>query len=630
MCGITGVVALSESGKKYLNRVPLAIDSMASRGPDGNGIYTHKNAALGHLRLSIIDTSSAANQPFTDPSGRYTVVFNGEFFNFQKYRKQLIDKGIELRSTGDTEVLLHLYILEGEDFVRKMNGFFALAIYDKVNETVFIARDRYGVKPFYIYHDTEKIIFSSEMKGLLAYGIKKDIDYVSLYSYLQLNYVPGNNSIFKNVIKLKPGSYGVINPNGQIEFTEYYHIDPTASFSGNVPSYDVAQKKLVELLDASVERRMISDVPLGAFLSGGIDSSVVTALAAQKTKHLKTFSIGYKDEPLFDETQYALMVAKKYKTDHTVFSLSNDDLYNNLFKVLDYIDEPFADSSAIAVHILSMHTRKHVTVALSGDGADEMLGGYNKHEAEFRIRNAGTKEQMVAALEPFLKLLPASRNTKAGNKVRQALKFAAGYKLSAKDRYWRWAGYCNEAEATALLKKPVDWDEYQFRKGVTLRTINGAADIHDVLFTDMQLVLPNDMLVKVDLMAMANSIEVRNPFLDVDVVNYCFTLPANYKIDALGRKKVLKDAFRSYLPEELYNRGKQGFEVPLLKWFRTGLNNLIFNDLLAADFIEEQGIFNYDTIEKLKKQLMSNSPGDATARVWGLLVFQYWYKKHMN
>ncbi len=623
-------MALSESGKKYLERVPEAIKCMATRGPDGNGVFTHKNVALGHLRLSIIDTSAAANQPFTDPTGRYTAVFNGEFFNFTPYRNELIAKGIELRSTGDTEVLLHMYILEGEEFIRKINGFFALAIYDKVFETLYIARDRYGVKPFYIYHDTEKIIFSSEMKGILAYGVKKDIDFVSLYNYLQLNYVPGNHSIFQNIIKLKPGSYVLVKPDGQIAFTEYYHIDPTPAFSDKVPSYETAQKRLVELLDESVERRMIADVPLGAFLSGGIDSSVVTALAAQKTKHLKTFSIGYKDEPMFDETQYALMVAKKYNTDHTVFSLSNDDLYGNLFKVLDYIDEPFADSSAIAVHILSMQTRQHVTVALSGDGADEMLGGYNKHEAEYRIRNAGTKEQMVASLEPLLKLFPASRNSKMGNKVRQALKFAEGYKMTAKDRYWRWAGYANEADATALLKQPVDWEEYTFRRNQTLRPINGDKDIHDVLFTDMHLVLPNDMLVKVDMMAMANSLEVRNPFLDYKVVDYCFSLPAHYKIDAHGRKKVLKDAFRSYLPEELYNRGKQGFEVPLLKWFRTDLKQLIFDDLLSENFVTEQGIFNYAAIDKLKKQLLSNSPGDATARIWGLLVFQYWYKKYMK
>lgn len=623
-------MALSESGKKYLERVPEAIKCMATRGPDGNGVFTHKNVALGHLRLSIIDTSAAANQPFTDPSGRYTAIFNGEFFNFQQYRNELIAKGIELRSTGDTEVLLHMYILEGEEFIRKVNGFFALAIYDKVFETLYIARDRYGVKPFYIYHDTEKVIFSSEMKGILAYGVKKDIDFVSLYNYLQLNYVPGNYSIFQNVIKLKPGSYAIVKPDGQIDYTEYYHIDPTPAFSDKVPSYETAQTRLVELLDASVERRMIADVPLGAFLSGGIDSSVVTALAAQKTKHLKTFSIGYKDEPMFDETQYALMVAKKYNTDHTVFSLSNDDLYGNLFKVLDYIDEPFADSSAIAVHILSMHTTKHVTVALSGDGADEMLGGYNKHEAEYRIRNAGWKEQMVADMAPLLKLFPASRNSKFGNKIRQALKFAEGYKMTAKDRYWRWAGYCNESDATALLKQPVDSDEYTFRRNQTLRPINGDKDIHDVLFTDMHLVLPNDMLVKVDMMAMANSLEVRNPFLDVDVVNFCFSLPAHYKIDAHGRKKVLKDAFRSYLPEELYNRGKQGFEVPLLKWFRTDLRQLIFDDLLSENFVTEQGIFNYAAIDKLKKQLLSNSPGDATARIWGLLVFQYWYKKYMK
>lgn len=629
MCGITGIMALNAYCKDYLPKTQLAVSCLNQRGPDANGVFTDHNVALGHARLSIIDTTNAAAQPFTDRSGRYTIVFNGEFFNFKDYRKQLIDKGIALRSNGDTEVLLYMYLQEGPEFFSKVNGFFALAIYDKVDETIVIARDRYGVKPFYLYRDTEKIIFASEMKALLAYGIKKDIDYVSLFSYLQLNYLPPQHGILQNVTKLKPGSYALINPNGQIAFTDYYHINPTKAFSGAVPGYGEAQKQLVELLRQSVQRRMISDVPLGSFLSGGIDSSVITALAAEETPHLKTFSIGFADEPLFDETQYAKLVADRYKTDHTVFSLTNNDLYEHLFDILDYIDEPFADSSAIAVYILAQRTRKHVTVALSGDGADEMLGGYNKHEAEFKIRNGGIQNALLKQMGPLAEMLPASRNSKSGNTVRKMRKYIAGLNMDAKDRYWRWAGYCGEADATNLLLKPIDWEEYKFRKGQILRTINGAADIHDVLYTDMHLVLPGDMLVKVDMMSMANSLEVRNPFLDYTVVDYAFNLPASYKIDAQGRKKILKDAFRSYLPDELYHRSKQGFEVPLLKWFRTELKSLIFDDLLSEEFVNQQQIFNYGTVNALKQQLLSNNPGDSAARVWGLVVFQYWYKKYM-
>jgi asparagine synthase (glutamine-hydrolysing) len=508
-----------------------------------------------------------------------------------------------------------------------------LAIYDKAEQTVFIARDRVGVKPLLWYKDDDKLMFASEMKSLLAMEIPKLIDEASLYSYLQLNYIPGPHSIFKGVKKVEPGHYLKLSiKNNGLKDESYYSI-PYPEENTNL-SYDDAQKKLYELMDASVERRLISDVPLGTFLSGGIDSSIVSALAAKHTSHLKTFSIGFRDEPLFDETKYANLVAGKIGSDHTVFSLTNDDLFNHLFNVLDYIDEPFADSSALNVYILSMHTRKHVTVALSGDGADELFGGYNKHEAERRARNGSITNSIIKAGNPLWRMLPKSRNTAFGNKFRQLERFAVGLKLDSKERYWRWAGIADEEDADNLLSANTLSDlnnmkEYQKRKNTFLKSIDGK-NLNEIFYTDVHLPLENDMLTKVDMMSMANSLEVRTPFLDYTVLDFAFSLPAEFKIDSTGRKRILRDSFRHLLPEELYTRGKQGFEVPLLNWFQSDLKSLITEDLLSENLIRGQNIFNYNGIINLQRKLFSNSPGDAVAQIWGLIVFQYWWKKYFN
>ena len=373
-------------------------------------------------------------------------------------------------------------------------------------------------------------------------------------------------------------------------------------------------------------------MPLGTFLSGGIDSSVITALASQHTKHLNTFSIGFADEPLFDETSYAKLVSKKYNTNHTVFSLKNADLFENLYDVLDYIDEPFADSSALNLYILSMQTRKHVTVALSGDGADELFAGYNKHEAERRVRLQSFSNNVIKNMKPVLGLFPKSRNSKLGNKFRQIEKFSKGLNLDDKERYWRWAGFNDDAELMRFVRHfLVDADvtlEYRNRKADLLKDIS-AKDFNGVLATDMRMVLEGDMLTKVDRMSMANSLEVRVPFLDYNIVDFAFSLPSEYKIDAFSKKKILKDTFSHLLPEELMKRGKQGFEVPLLKWFNTDLKSTIQNDLLKDNYINSQGIFNGQEVWNLKQQLFSNSPNDAVAKTWAMIVFQYWYKKYM-
>ncbi len=461
---------------------------------------------------------------------------------------------------------------------------------------------------------------------MLWFLIPKEIDYESLYSYLQLNYIPAPFSIFKNVYKLQPGTYIEVK-NNTIKKTIFYEIPYVNQGNYTTLSYENAQKELANLLNQSVKRRLVADVPLGSFLSGGIDSSVIVAMASQYVDKLNTFSIGYKDEPLFDETKYAELIAKRYKTNHTVFKLSNNDLYENLHKVLDYTDEPYADSSALAVNILSMHTRKHVTVALSGDGADELFSGYNKHAAEFKIRRGGILLNLIKWGTPLLNKFPQSRNNKFANINRQLVRFGKGMRLNEKERYWRWCGYSDELEVDSLLLNKIDNNNYKQRKAEILKNIKPKGSFNEVLYTDMHMVLQNDMLVKVDMMSMENALEVRVPFLDYEIVNFAFSLPVDYKIRNNFRKCIVQDAFRNYLPNELYQRPKHGFEVPLQKWFQTELKTLITDDLLNDAFIEKQQMFSVAEIKKLKQKVFSNNPGDSVAQIWGLIVFQYWWKK---
>lgn len=632
MCGIAGIIAFNNNGRLRLGKIDQATECLSKRGPDSKGIYKDDDVALGHRRLSIIDTSEAGNQPMTDASGRYQIVFNGEFFNYREHIQYVTENGFQLKSTSDTEVLLYLYIIDRKRCVEKVNGFFSFAIYDRLEKTVFIARDRMGIKPLLYYKNDDVLFFASELKSIMEMGIPRTLDRTSLFSYLQLNYIPGTSSIFEGVKKLEPGtSLSIHLPTATVTEDKYYQLHhpsqkDDATEAIHSMSYERQMAQLRELLSAAVKRRMIADVPLGSFLSGGIDSSIISALASEYTPHLKTFSIGFADEPHYDETEFANLVAKKIGSDHTVFKLTNDDLFHNVFDTLDYIDEPFADSSALNVFILSKETRKHVTVALSGDGADELFGGYNKHEAELKVRAGGIAIQALKLISPLISHLPQSRSGKFTDLIRKANRMAAGLNLSPADRYWQWAGYANEKKVGALFTME-SFQEYKNRKSELLSGIQNDNDISDVLYTDLKMVLVNDMLMKVDLMSMANSLEVRVPFLDYTVVDFATRLPIHTKIDKSGRKKILKDAFRNELPAEIYKREKKGFEVPLLKWFKKEMYALIHDDLLSEQTIRDQGLFNYEEIQKLKRQLFSSNPADSPARIWGLIVFQYWYKR---
>ncbi|MGB3463656.1 MAG: asparagine synthase (glutamine-hydrolyzing), partial [Cyclobacteriaceae bacterium] len=532
-------------------------------------------------------------------------------------------------SDGDTEVLLNLLIDQGKNGISKLNGFFTFAFYDKAANTLLICRDRIGIKPLLIYQDEDKLIFASEMKAMLTYSIPRKINKEALNYYLQLNYTPAPLTMIEGVSKLMPGEYLELKSDGSSSKTSYYEIpEPVADQASIDLSYDQAKSKLMSLLETSVADRMISDVPLGAFLSGGIDSSVITAIASRQTDHLKTFSIGYSDDKFFDETHYAKAVAKKFNTDHTVFSLSRDELLEHVDDAVSYLDDPFADSSALPVYILSKKTREHVTVSLSGDGADEIFSGYNKHAAWQRAAGGGLVNSLIKVGGPLWQILPKSRSGKVGNIVRQLLRFSKMLKHTPEERYWFLASFQQHQEVRNLLTE----DYYQWNdryKQHYLDNLDGASFNH-FLLTDSKLVLPNDMLTKVDLMSMANHLEVRVPFLDHRVVAFANSLPAGYKLKGPIRKRVLQEAYREILPDELYNRPKKGFEVPLLSWFNNELQSTLAKEVFNRKLIEEQGIFQWETIAGLQKKLSSFDPGDAHAKVWAIFVFQRWYHNYFK
>ena len=619
MCGITGYKVFDSVDRHLEKSLIEAMKKLGHRGPDSKGNYIQNKIGLGHTRLSIIDTSDLGNQPMSDSSGRYTLIFNGEIYNYKELKKELF--GITLKSACDTEVLLHLLIKHGTEGLEKLNGFFALAFYDKKEDELLIARDRMGIKPLHFYRDQNQLIFGSEMKALLEFPIPRTLNREALHWYLKLNYLPGHLSMLEGVQKLEPGHFILVRGQ-ELTIEAFWKMEKPDK---SQMDYESAKSDLVQLMDKSVKSRLMTDVPLGAFLSGGTDSSAVVSLASRHHQNIDTFSIGYRDHSYFDETQYAELVAKKFNTNHHTFSLTNDDLLSDLDSVLDYIDEPFADSSAIPTYILSKHVSKHVKVALSGDGADELFGGYYKHLALERSLKPSILNHLLRSLNPIISNLPQSRSGKWTNIFRRLDRFGRMINNSPSERYWMLASLTNDSGH--LLKEQIDQgNSDKFKK----KYLSSNPNLSDYLDADLQIVLPGDMLTKVDLMSMANSLEVRVPFLDKDVVQFARSLPDNFKIKGSMRKRIVQDAFRKILPEELYNRPKKGFEVPLLYWMRnellTDLDHTVFN----SQYLEEQGVFNTQNVMHLRSILISKNPRDVHATVWALFVFQKWFKRYIS
>jgi asparagine synthase (glutamine-hydrolysing) len=621
MCGILGHINWNSTKKIDSEAMLKGLSTLNKRGPDHTNHYADHNCWLGHTRLSILDTSTIAHQPMCDTSGRYTIIFNGEIFNFHSLRQELKQQGIQFETSSDTEVLLQLLITEGKSAINKLNGFFSFCFYDRAENKYVLARDRFGIKPFVYSLTPDGIIFASEIKALLACGISKTINKNALTNFFRFSYIPGPESIFSAIQKLQPGSLVVIQ-NGIPTFEKYYDFyPPQTPFTG---TYVDAQKQLYELLLDATNKRLISDVPIGTFLSGGIDSSVISLLASKLNPSLHTFSLGFKDEPIYDETKYAELVAKKINSNHTVFNVTNDELLTHFEDALNYLDEPFADSSALNMFILSKYTKNKITVALSGDGADELFSGYNKHKALFNAISPSIKNTLLRNLGSASQLLPQSRTSKIGNLSRQINKYADGLKLTPQERYIHWASFMEKQVAFRLTqnhnKDSIDYLTY----------LNQPIDnFSTYLYYDFNLVLSNDMLHKVDAMSMAHGLEVRTPFLDYRVVEFGFSLPDHFKIDQQHRKKILKDTFKTELPSELFERAKHGFEVPLYKWFMKDLKNYLEMNVFNRALIKEQGLLNWESVLEIKKQLYSSNPKDSVYNTWALLSFQHWYKRYI-
>lgn len=608
MCGIAGTYFFNKSLNLDSDTKSKVLAALMHRGPDFQNHYSFTDCTLFHARLSILDLSPASNQPFLDAEKQKGLIFNGEIFNYQDLSKNLES----LTTSGDVEVLFKLFESEKTASLSKLNGFFAFAFYDKTTNELTVVRDRFGVKPLYYYLDQDKLCFASELNPLLQLCGPQPLNHNGLNTYLRLNYISGKETIFKNIFRLLPGELIHVKDN-KTEIKKWYDLPK------NHPTADIN-----EVLSDAVRIRLNADVLVGSFLSGGIDSSIISALAKQHHANIHTFSIGFADEPYFDETQYAELVAKHINSNHHVFKLKNTDFLDNIYDFLDCIDEPFADSSALNVYLLSKYTKQHVKVALSGDGADELFMGYNKHKAEF-LSNQFLYKNLLPAFSPIYNLMIGSRNSGFGNKIRQIKRFAEAVKLSPMDRYISWACISNQTECDNLIKQK---NIYSFDS--VFEDAFSQSQFNPVNYADLKIVLSDDMLVKADRMSMQHGLEIRNPFLDYRVVEMAMNLPMHQKINANEQKVILRTHFKHLLPQRIFSRSKKGFELPLWKWLKNELKPDIENKWLSREYILEQGLFNYSAIEELKQKLVSNNPGDAPAKIWALIVFQQWYKKHIH
>lgn len=643
MCGICGItdfdgVPVEENLIRKMCRV------LSHRGPDGEGIFVSRagtengleiGVGLGHRRLSVIDLSDAGRQPMSNRDGSLWIAYNGEIYNFPELRRGLEKKGYVFKSDTDTETLLYLFEEYGEACIGRLNGMFAFAIWDKINGRLFLCRDRAGIKPLVYYWDGKRFVFASEIKAILCDpSVPREIDEHALHLYLTFNYIPAPHTIFKGIRKLPPGHCLVLE-NGVPAMKQYWDAPLAADPDFDWHQLEAIKERLYETVRSAVEMRMISDVPLGAFLSGGIDSGIVVALMAKYSREpVKTFSIGFKDASLFDETRHARETAAMYKTDHHEFRLAPRDMFDVLPDVLSCFDEPFADSSAIPTFVVSRETRKHVTVALSGDGGDELFAGYRSYLGEY-YRAAYLAVPALfrkSVFENLASRLPDSRDTKIMEHIRRVKKFIRSAKGSFPERAMALKTIFPEDLRARILKGP--WKENMAGDSRGVDIVGNLLERYQgdrtnrILYSDFKCSLPGDMLTKVDWMSMKNSLEVRVPLLDYRVANLAFGIPGKMKIRRGNTKHILKETFKSILPAGICRRPKAGFEVPISKWLKTDLNFLISN-YLGKEKIASQEMFDYGTVQSLISDFMNNRT-DNSWLLWNLIVFQYWREMYLE
>ena len=606
MCGISGFIS-----KKYSREdLTKMTDALSHRGPDASGYFfdQHIGIALGHRRLSILDLSETANQPMTSHCGRYIMVFNGEVYNFKKIAHKL--KKRNWKTSSDSEVILEAFVELGVNFVHQLNGMFAIAIFDRKENKLFLFRDRMGIKPLYYFYDKKNFIFSSELKSICKIKKKLIINKNAISAYLHLGFIPGNQTIYHETFKLKQGSY-LIFYKGEILSKYYWNVEKKIRKEVN-KNFIECKQRLKLLLRQSIEKRLISDVPIGTFLSGGIDSSVVTAIAQEVNySRINTFSIGF-DDKKHNESVHAKKVANYLGTNHNEFILKEQDALVELESIMEHFDEPFADSSALPTMLVSKMARKHVKVCLAGDGGDELFHGYGAYIWAKRINNPilGTLRQ------PISKILEKSTN----NKFKRGAQVFNSPKINWKSHIFsQEQNLFSEQEIKEILKKNDN--------NIIINNLNSTYKLNRQFspselqaYFDLNNYLIEDLLVKVDRSSMYSSLEARVPLLDHQVVEFALNLDENFKINRGIQKYILKELTYDYIPKKIMERPKWGFSIPLEKWLKKELRYLI-EKYLNKEVVKEINILDYDVVSDIKKRFLDGE-SFLYNRIWSLIILQ--------
>lgn len=622
MCGICGKIGKPNT-KINRDLVKKMNDKIIHRGPDEDGYFFHDNVGLAMRRLSVIDLIEG-QQPIYNETRELVIVFNGEIYNYKHLRKELESLGHVFYTNSDTEVIIHSYEKYGIDCLQKLNGMFAFAIYNRANDELVIARDRLGVKPLYYYSGDKGFIFGSELKCIITDDeIPKQLDEQAVNDYFSLFYIPAPKTIYRDIKKLPPAHY-LIYKSGELTVKRYWNLSDKKSQI--IESKDECIFKIKELVKDAVKSRMYTDVSMGTFLSGGIDSSIVTSiLATEANWKVNTFSIGYKNEKLFDESDLVRLIVNKYNTEHHELFLEERDLLNCLDEIISNIDEPFADSSMIPTYLVSKLARQDVTVALSGDGGDEMFGGYTKYTIEYyrSIYNM-LPESVQHHIESFIMKQKASFSNGLENFYRKAQKFIRSNNDSIEQRYFNLSQVFNDEERLKLF------NDNRFLKGSSMCKIvnifnesSSFDKLYRYMYADLHFALPEDMLVKVDRMSMLSSLEVRSPFLDYRIAELSINIPTKYKLNRKEGKVILKEAFKDYLPKEIVHGPKKGFGVPIGKWFKRELRTELIITL-SEENIKKIGFLNYQYIIELINEHLSDKL-DHSWKLWTLYIFIKWF-----
>ena len=626
MCGIVGKV-YREPGRRV---EPEALDAMCQtlvhRGPDDAGAYLDGHVGLAMRRLAVIDVD-AGRQPIHNEDRTVWTVYNGEIYNFAELRHELETRGHRFSTRTDTEVIVHLYEERGLDFVQALNGMFAIALWDTARRRLVLARDRLGIKPLYVAELPDRLLFGSEIKALLADGLRPTIDLEAVNLYLSLMYIPAPHTIYREIRKLEPGHL-LVWQHGQLTDHRYWNLAEAAERSGpREPA--AAAEALLPLLTDAVRRQLIADVPLGAFLSGGLDSSTVVALARRvHSGTIKTFSIGF-DDPSYDERADARLLARRFETEHTELTVT-PDAAGLVPRLVEHFDEPFADASAIPTYYLSQLTRRHVTVAVGGDGGDELFAGYVTYRADKLARWYARLPRPVAGrlIPALVRRLPVSEGKVSFDF--KARRFVASALLDADRRHYAWKAFFDDAMKQAVLSDDVlrRLDGSLDAFGVFQRRydeVPGADALNRALYVDTAVYLPDDILVKVDRMSMAHSLEVRVPLLDHRVVEFAFGLPGTLKMPGLTLKSLLKRTMRGILPRATARKRKAGFNVPMAAWLKRDLRPLV-DEYLSPHRVQSEGFFRPQTVAGLVADHLAGR-ADYSRNIWALLIFAVWRER---